>query len=775
MTCAIRSDARSDRSPIHPVRFRFWISILASVLSVAAFLGAGEDAEARVSLDHSAPGESEIVSTLPSEITLYFTEAVAPDSVSIWFIDAVGQRIDGSSFSIPSPDEVVAVPPPGLENGTYSVFWQVRSAVDGDASSGYVPLTIGSAADIEALTIPAQTPTPVGSHSWMRAIFRWLVQLAVFAAIVIWPFWRFALTPILDRATPSYRAIAAGLQRFSGWIFLSGLSAMILLLLAEASANETASNGFGGAALDVLRERSFGAIWIAQLLCLGVWSAALAFIDWERPAARRPIQALAWLAPLGALVPISRESHQWDTGDGRIFALTTQMIHLISAGIWVGTSIAVFGAGVVVRREVSSRAWLRIRRRLVRLYVSVSAAALLLLAITGAYLVWLDAGTLDALTFGAFSTAFKAKMLASASGLGGLILFAGAKRFRRVDRAVRRKPWLIFAGSSLALGLLLVIALFSVRLPMLPTARVLATDAATTSKIALEPSAQNGLTGRLEITPALAGPNHFAMTLTSPPAGLAPDASARLEVTSPDSAGNRTIPLLADGNYTWESHDTSFSFAGDWSVTVIVLDHTGAEWSAAGQAPIRAPMVDRGIPGPAWSFGNSALGGVILVLIGAGFAGWAWAQSRRSSRREGAGIATAGLVFGLLWILQARNPPVVTADLTLADSATLARGEAIYRSNCMACHGIDGRGDGPAAANLPEQPANFTDPIHLLHTTSELEQMVQNGIPATSMPSFGGVLTAQEIEDVIAYTRSLGINPPPEASPATEDPATPTP
>lgn len=38
---------------------------------------------------------------------------------------------------------------------------------------------------------------------------------------------------------------------------------------------------------------------------------------------------------------------------------------------------------------------------------------------------------------------------------------------------------------------------------------------------------------------------------------------------------------------------------------------------------------------------------------------------------------------------------------------TVPSGAALYRENCVACHGSSGAGDGPLAADLPVAPANL--------------------------------------------------------------------
>ncbi|WP_163998098.1 cytochrome c/FTR1 family iron permease [Pyxidicoccus caerfyrddinensis] len=67
----------------------------------------------------------------------------------------------------------------------------------------------------------------------------------------------------------------------------------------------------------------------------------------------------------------------------------------------------------------------------------------------------------------------------------------------------------------------------------------------------------------------------------------------------------------------------------------------------------------------------------------------------------------------------------------------LKRGEALYKTNCAACHGGDGHSDVSIAANMEPAPAKFQDaevmggltPYKAFNTTSF-------GVPGTAMPSY---------------------------------------
>ena len=53
-------------------------------------------------------------------------------------------------------------------------------------------------------------------------------------------------------------------------------------------------------------------------------------------------------------------------------------------------------------------------------------------------------------------------------------------------------------------------------------------------------------------------------------------------------------------------------------------------------------------------------------------------------------------------------PPAETATAVAANPA--AEAKKYFTQNCVVCHGANGKGDGPGAANLNPKPQNYTDP-----------------------------------------------------------------
>lgn len=87
-------------------------------------------------------------------------------------------------------------------------------------------------------------------------------------------------------------------------------------------------------------------------------------------------------------------------------------------------------------------------------------------------------------------------------------------------------------------------------------------------------------------------------------------------------------------------------------------------------------------------------------------------------------------------------------------------GAAIYGRYCATCHGLEGRGDGPNAPNLPTRPTVHADPAYMGERPDDsLFDAVYGGgyIMGRShtMPPFGATLSRDEIRAVVRHMRVL--------------------
>lgn len=85
-------------------------------------------------------------------------------------------------------------------------------------------------------------------------------------------------------------------------------------------------------------------------------------------------------------------------------------------------------------------------------------------------------------------------------------------------------------------------------------------------------------------------------------------------------------------------------------------------------------------------------------------------------------------------------------------------GRAIYVAKCLACHGAEGHGDGPAARALPKKPRDLGSTAFWTATTeAQVRAVITNGLPGTIMRGFP--MPASQLDDLLAYVRSLAPTP----------------
>lgn len=82
-------------------------------------------------------------------------------------------------------------------------------------------------------------------------------------------------------------------------------------------------------------------------------------------------------------------------------------------------------------------------------------------------------------------------------------------------------------------------------------------------------------------------------------------------------------------------------------------------------------------------------------------------------------------------------------------------GKKIYLESCQSCHGPTGKGDSDLAAYLTPPPANLTAKPTQAKTDAELRKIILEGRPGTSMASFDGAFEEAQLNDLIAYIRSI--------------------
>lgn len=103
---------------------------------------------------------------------------------------------------------------------------------------------------------------------------------------------------------------------------------------------------------------------------------------------------------------------------------------------------------------------------------------------------------------------------------------------------------------------------------------------------------------------------------------------------------------------------------------------------------------------------------------------------------------------------------VVLGTALVAHAADAEQGKKLYGQFCVTCHGESGKGDGAAAAALNPKPRDHTDKEYMSKMSDDdMLKVIKNGGASVGksplMPPWGASLKDDQIQDIIAYVRTL--------------------
>ena len=93
-----------------------------------------------------------------------------------------------------------------------------------------------------------------------------------------------------------------------------------------------------------------------------------------------------------------------------------------------------------------------------------------------------------------------------------------------------------------------------------------------------------------------------------------------------------------------------------------------------------------------------------------------------------------------------------------------AKGQALYKQYCSVCHGAEGKGNGPGAAAMNPKPRDHSDGSYMNKLSeAHLTKVVSKGGAAVGrsplMPAWESTMSAEQIQQVIAFVRTLAVPP----------------
>ena len=273
----------------------------------------------------------------------------------------------------------------------------------------------------------------------------------------------------------------------------------------------------------------------------------------------------------------------------------------------------------------------------------------------------------------------------------------------------------------------------------------------------------------LTIDPARSGASTYTVRLSQNGQLLADakDVSLRFTyLTRGLGAAQATMTAASDGAYT--ANGAYLSLPGEWQISTAVRRPSAFDVFADYRVRVNldGQIEPLGQEGPLdalmrWlSIYGMVFGGIVALVFGAAWLFIAWKAADHPAALAvlivPAILAIPIAVYSVVTFTREATPGLTLTNPFLPDEASLKIGADLFNKNCAVCHGEQGRGNGPAAANLSIKPPDYGNGHLDIHTDGDIFYWIQNGISQGSpMPAFKDKLTDDEIWHLVNYVRRL--------------------
>ncbi len=153
-----------------------------------------------------------------------------------------------------------------------------------------------------------------------------------------------------------------------------------------------------------------------------------------------------------------------------------------------------------------------------------------------------------------------------------------------------------------------------------------------------------------------------------------------------------------------------------------------------------------------------AWAGVVLLLLAGGAIALGRAKHWDRKRRLGlpALLAALALAVGLPPLAIDAYPETYRRTPVPFDTISIANGSTLFAENCVACHGLQGKGNGVLAKTFAKPPVDMlTEPHTAKHTAGDFFHWLTYGIPDTGMPVFADKLSEEDRWDVVNFLHAM--------------------
>jgi copper transport protein len=726
-------------------RRRGSLSLVGLVAGLIAAMAAALPASAHALLVKSIPEANASLPTAPAQVEIYFSESVEPSFSTIRVLDSNGSAVDNGDVRLdPADDTHLSVSLRSLPDGVYTVTWRALSLSDGHVTTGSFPFAVGN---VDEAALAAAQSSQSASLSLGEAVSKWLLYLAAAALIggllfrlAVWdPAQRAAGVSWGDPSPPDVPITTSSL------FMLLAVSLFSLLLEAGQASGVGIAVPWSSSLSTMLFTTRSGAIWLTRLLVM----VAMVALVGKSPTTLRRWSSVG----LGVifLLTISLGSHAASDSQP-LLPVSADLLHLTAACAWLGGLMS-FVSGMWRARQSEAGARTRLTSELIPRFSSLALTSVGCLTLSGLYSAFLRVGTLTALTQTLYGRILIAKCLIVLAmiTLGAVNLLIITPAMRRAAGLARGDPGLVdrfqrIITSEVTLGTALFLSVGL--LTSAPPARV------TTESSGLHAKAQaDDLSIDLEITPGRVGVNTFTATIKADgkPLEQAKEVSLQFTPTQASMPPSK-VSLAAQGNGVYSVKGAFLSLPSEWQVQVAVRRPDKFDAFANFNFAVGTSSATTAFPWSRVTGGLLAAAAVVYV-----FATHRVSRTARQFVLLGTAPAIVLLVAGASVFLR----PATTSSGELANPippnpVSVAAGKVVYTANCVPCHGVSGKGDGPIGITLNPRPADLT--IHAVpgvHSDGQLYEWITNGFPGSVMPAFKKVLSDDDRWNLVNFIRTF--------------------
>ncbi len=788
-------------------KLKFLLFFAAALL----LLFAAPVALAHANLVRSEPAAGSAQKTSPDIVRMWFSEDIEPSFSSASVVDKNSQRVDkGDSHRMSGDPKGMEVSlKPNLPPGLYTVIWKTTSAVDGHVVAGSFPFTVGNVPLAEASPheIMSQVDTALSNSAappLYQVVVRWLNILLLsllagsftFPLLVLFPALRAAKSakPLVRVYADYFKsanvnveadaALAAWTRRWRRYTQIV-FALYALTTLATLFAQAYTVGNILTAVIPILTSTRFGAVWLFRAAILVALGVVLFRARWRMTADARASRALLLALALGFLLALTQslDSHGAAVSDPPVLPLLVDLIHLFGVVIWVGGLVQLIATLPALLSALPASSKMQTLAAVISAFSLVAFLTVGIVILSGAYSLIVQVGSLEAFFATLYGETLFVKFLLILPLLAlaavNLIINRNAYARASAERAVpfiHRIDFIVALEAVLAAAVLLVVGFLTSVAPAKG-----AYD--PSSKLWIETHSVDGLNVTLGVLPAQVGTNDFDVKVQDASGQPVTNATVvRLYSSMVEmDMGIQENAATSQGNGHYTFHGDLLSMVGTWHVEILVrrpgYDDARTTFSIFTQSQPAAqftlsPVVNdpTAQAGLGLTLAGFAIATATVLLLGQ-------RRERWLSLIGAVAISLTGVIVVNQAVASTAPGPVVIVPVVPAFAhlqpdpvrpvpAQIAAGRQVFLQNCATCHGVDGKGDGPAAANLNPKPADLT--VHApLHTEGDLYWWVTHGISGTAMPAWDSTLTDLQRWQVVTFVKNtFGANSTPTPPPA---------